>query len=119
MSFAAYLLLCKQLVQCQEDEVLTAVSILIPILLSASKIWSGNNNSAIDGVLYMYHNYNSCNQTVLTTPGLQPDTSTAPLPMRYASMGYISIELLNFLKLLYCCQKYMKMHVYIKEKCTI
>jgi hypothetical protein len=40
------------------------------------------------------------------TEGLQPDTSMAPLPMRYASMGYtsieftsmghISIELLNF-----------------------
>jgi hypothetical protein len=55
------------------------------------------------------------------------DTSTAPLPMRYASMGYssmgftsmvyISIELLNFFILLNFYKEYMKMQVCIKEKC--
>ncbi len=56
----------------------------------------------------------------------EPDTSTTPLPMRYASMGYTSMVLTSmdihlqgtyiFKYLLYCCKKYMKMQVYIKEK---
>ncbi len=60
---------------------------------------------------------------------LQPDTSTAPSPMEYASMGYASmgftsmwctsIQLLNFKILIYYCKEYTKMQVYIKEKCKI
>ncbi len=32
----------------------------------------------------------------LSSKRLQPDTSTTPLPMRYASMGYTSTKNLNF-----------------------
>jgi hypothetical protein len=45
-----------------------------------------------------------------TPTGLQPDTSTTPLPMRYASMGYTSI---GFPSMGYTCTKLLNFSVLI------